>query len=170
LTSVARAEATGLPDHSIDLYLALQCWHWFDRPRAALEAIRILRPGGLIVCASYDYLPHRSDLARATEDLLLKHNPSWPMAGGHGVHINPLNDLPNAGFRSVEQFSYEHSQPFTHEQWRGRMRTCNGVGASLDAPRVAAFDADLASLLSDRFPSEPILVPHRVWAVTARRP
>ncbi|QYK48571.1 MAG: class I SAM-dependent methyltransferase [Phycisphaeraceae bacterium] len=169
-TRPARAEETGLPDHSIDLYLALQCWHWFDRPRAAQEAMRILRPGGLIVCASFDYLPHRSELARATEELILRHNPNWPMSGGHGVHINPLNDLPNAGFVSVEQFSFEHPQPFNHEEWRGRMRTCNGVGASLDAARVASFDADLAAMLQARFPDTPIHVPHRVWAVTARRP
>lgn len=169
-TRMAKAEATGLPDRSIDLYLALQCWHWFDRPAAASEALRILKPGGTAICASFDYLPHRSDLARETEALVLKHNPGWPMAGGHGVHINPMNDLPNAGFVGLSQFSYEHAQPFTHEQWRGRMRTCNGVGASLGADKVAAFDADLRALLAERFPVQPIPVPHRVWVVAARKP
>lgn len=169
-TRLAKAESTGLPDASVDVYLALQCWHWFDRPKAAAEAMRILKPGGLAICASFDYLPHRSDLARLTEELVLKHNPGWPMAGGHGVHINPMNDLPNSGFEALSQFSYEHAQPFTHEQWRGRMRTCNGVGASLGAVRIASFDADLESLLAERFPVQPIPVPHRVWVVTARRP
>lgn len=169
-TRLATAEATGLPDASIDLYLALQCWHWFDRPKAAAEAMRVLRPGGLAVCASFDYLPHRSDLARMTEELVLKHNPGWPMAGGHGVHINPMNDLPNAGFAALSQFSYEHAQPFSHEQWRGRMRTCNGVGASLGAEKVALFDRDLETLLAESFPVQPIPVAHRVWVVTARRP
>jgi ubiquinone/menaquinone biosynthesis C-methylase UbiE len=169
-TLEGKSESIDLPDASVDLYLALQCWHWFDRPRAAAEAMRVLRPGGLAVCASFDYLPHRSELARATEDLVLRHNPTWPMAGGHGVHINPMNDLPAAGFIDLNQFSYEHPQPFTHEAWRGRMRTCNGVGASLGPDVVAGFDRDLAVLLRDRFPSEPIGVAHRVWVVTARRP
>ncbi len=169
-TRLAKAEATGLPDSSLDLYLALQCWHWFDRPRAAAEAMRILRPGGLAVCASFDYLPHRSELARLTEELVVRHNPGWPMAGGHGVHINPMNDLPNAGFVDLRQLSFEHAQPFTHEQWRGRMRTCNGVGASLGEEKVRAFDADLAALLAEHFAVQPIPVAHRVWVVSARRP
>lgn len=164
------AESTGLKDGTVDLYLALQCWHWFDRPTAAAEAMRIVRPGGIAVCASFDYLPHRSDVARETEALVLKHNPSWPMAGGHGVHINPMNDLPRAGFVDIQQFSYEHAQPFTHEAWRGRMRTCNGVGPSLGAAVVAAFDADLAAMLARLFPTEPMTVAHRVWVVVARRP
>lgn len=169
-TMRGRAEEIPLPDHSVDLYLALQCWHWFDRPRAAAEAMRVLRPGGAVVCASFDYLPHRSELAAATEALVLRHNPSWPMAGGHGVHINPMNDLPRAGFEDLFQFSYEHGQPFTHEGWRGRMRTCNGVGASMGPEVVRSFDRDLDALLRERFAAEPIAVAHRVWVVVARSP
>lgn len=171
---LAKAESVPLQSNSLDLYLALQCWHWFDRPKAAAEAFRLLNPGGMIVCASFDYLPHRSPIARATEDLILKHNPTWPMAGGHGVHINPMNDLPAAGFVDLQQFSFEHAQPFTHEGWRGRMRTCNGIGASLPPETVLAFDNDLAALLASDFPPDPatglIHVEHRVWVVTLRKP
>ena len=39
----APAEATTLPDHSIDLIVAGQAFHWFDRPRARAEFRRILR-------------------------------------------------------------------------------------------------------------------------------
>ena len=38
----ASAEETGLPASSFDLVTAGQCWHWFDRSRAAVEARRIL--------------------------------------------------------------------------------------------------------------------------------
>ena len=40
------AEATTLADDSADLVIAGQAFHWFDAPRAANEARRILRPGG----------------------------------------------------------------------------------------------------------------------------
>jgi hypothetical protein len=35
---------------------------------------------------------------------------------------------------------------------------------------VAAFDRDLAALLEERFPGDPIGVAHRVFAVIARPP
>jgi SAM-dependent methyltransferase len=40
------AEATDLPDHSIDLVTVAQAMHWFDLPRARAEFVRILKPGG----------------------------------------------------------------------------------------------------------------------------
>ncbi len=51
------------------------------------------------------------------------------------------------------------------EGWRGRIRTCNGVGAALDADAVERFDADLADLLEREFPGK-LSVPHRIFAVS----
>ena len=165
---VGTAEALPLEDATIDFYLALQCWHWFEPVKAGAEALRVLRPGGVAMTASFDYLPRRSRVAGRTEELILKYNPGWPAAGGQGVHLNPMQHLPDAGFVDVEQFSYEHVQAFTHEAWRGRMRTCNGVGASLAADKVAAFDVDLAEMLAREFPGE-LHVEHRVWVVWGRK-
>lgn len=53
---------------------------------------------------------------------------------------------------------------------RGRIRASAGVDASLSPDRVAAFDAELAVLLSDAFPGERISIPHRIFAVVGRRP
>jgi SAM-dependent methyltransferase len=40
------AEATTLPDASVDVVAAFQAWHWVDHPAGIIEARRILRPGG----------------------------------------------------------------------------------------------------------------------------
>jgi SAM-dependent methyltransferase len=40
------AEATGLPDASVDLVTAAQAFHWFEPRGARAEFARILRPGG----------------------------------------------------------------------------------------------------------------------------
>ncbi len=40
------AEATGLPDHSIDLITVAQAMHWFDLDKTRAEFARILKPGG----------------------------------------------------------------------------------------------------------------------------
>ena len=40
------AEATGLPDASVDLITVAQAMHWFDLARTRAEFARILKPGG----------------------------------------------------------------------------------------------------------------------------
>lgn len=43
------AEATTLPDRSVDLVTAAQAAHWFDRAKARREFLRILKPQGWTV-------------------------------------------------------------------------------------------------------------------------
>jgi len=40
------AEATGLPDASVDAVVAAQAWHWFDGPAALTEIERVTGPNG----------------------------------------------------------------------------------------------------------------------------
>jgi SAM-dependent methyltransferase len=40
------AEATTLPDASVDVAVAFQAWHWVDHPAGVEELRRIVRPGG----------------------------------------------------------------------------------------------------------------------------
>lgn len=162
-----RAETLPFPPGHFDLLGAGQCWHWFRRPLAAREAYRVLRPGGHIVIAHFDWVPLPGNLAAATETLIRSHNPHWVMGGGNGFHPAWAADLAQAGFHGLESFSFDIDQPYSHEGWRGRMRASAGVKASLDADGVAAFDRDLAALLAARFPAEPLQVLHRIWALIA---
>jgi SAM-dependent methyltransferase len=167
---VATAEATGLPDGAFDIVTAGQCWHWFDAPRAAAEVRRLLRPGGHVVIAHFDWLPLPGNVVAATEELILAHNPQWSMAGGTGLHPRWLTDLATAGFRDIETFSFDLDVPYRPEDWVGRIRASAGVGASLPEDGVRAFCEELTAVLRERFPDDPLRVPHRTWAVTARTP
>jgi SAM-dependent methyltransferase len=82
----ARAETLPLTDGGFDVVSAGQCWHWFDRLRAAREARRVLVSGGLLVIASFDWIALPGNVVEATEQLILKHNPKWALAGGVGIH------------------------------------------------------------------------------------
>ena len=42
----ASAESTGLPDSSVDLIIAGQSFHWFDRDLSKIEFQRIIKPNG----------------------------------------------------------------------------------------------------------------------------
>ena len=167
---VGRAEETGLPAESFDIVAAGQCWHWFDRPRAAAEAMRLLKPGGRLLHAHLDWLPLPGTVPHATEALILAHNPNWSAAGGTGIHGENLADLSIAGFEEIETFSFDIAVPYTHEGWRGRIRASAGIAASLAEDKVARFDGEHAGLLRARFPGEPLQVPHRVWAAAAVKP
>ena len=37
-------------------------------------------------------------------------------------------DPAEAGFDSLETFSFDVTVGFSHQAWRGRMRSCNGIG------------------------------------------
>jgi SAM-dependent methyltransferase len=166
----ARAESTGLADASFDVVSAGQCWHWFERARAAQEVRRLLRPGGPVVIAHFDWLPLPGNVVEATERLIRQHNPGWRGHGGTGLHPACLGDLALAGFTGLETFSFDQAVSYSHEAWRGRIRASAGVAASLDADTVARFEAEHETLLARDFPDDPLRVPHRCWAVIGVKP
>jgi SAM-dependent methyltransferase len=167
---VGDAQKTGLEASSFDLVTAGQCWHWFDSAAAMAETLRVLRPGGVLAISHYCYLAEHSDVARDTEALILERNPSWSMAGWSGIFPELIDGVIRGGFELVEQFCYHHHEEFSHARWRGRIRTCNGVGSGgLPPAEVARFDGDLRRLLREKYP-DPLTVEHRVWCVVARKP
>ncbi|MDA1059886.1 MAG: class I SAM-dependent methyltransferase [Proteobacteria bacterium] len=168
--AVGRAEATGLPDATFDAVTAGQCWHWFDRAAAANEVYRLLVPGGMVAIAHFDWLPLPGSVVAATEELILKYNPAWALAGGKGTYPDWFADLTGAGFASLESFSFDLAVPYSHAAWRGRIRASAGIAASLPPDQVAAFDAAHGDMLADLFPGDPLHAPHRVWALVARKP
>ncbi len=166
----ATAEETTLPDTGFDVVTAGQCWHWFDRPKAAQESRRLLVPGGHLVIAHFDWLPLPGNMVEATEHLIKHYNPAWTMDGGTGLYPAWLTDVAVAGFENIETFSFDLPISYTHEDWRGRIRASAGIAASLPPEQVAQFDTELGNLLVEQFPDDPLAIPHRVFAVVCRVP
>jgi SAM-dependent methyltransferase len=165
----AKAEDTGLPDSVLDVVSAGQCWHWFERGRVAAECRRLLRGGGCVLIAHFDYLPLPGSMAEAAEALIRKHNPAWRLLGATGIYPSWFADLSGAGFIGLESFTFDLDQPYSHEAWRGRIRASAGITV-LDPEAVARFDDDHAALLQQHFPQQPLQVPHRVFALVGRKP
>lgn len=185
------AEATGLPAGSFDVATAAVCWHWFDAKRAALEMRRVLVPGGSLVIIQLDWLLSPGNVVEATEALMRRHRsilpgrdrverlakaivgrirPAWIAGRCTGIHPQNLTTLAAAGFTGLESFSFDVKMPYDHESWRGRIRSHAWVGASQSDSRVARLDAELDSLLKERFRDEPLSVPHRIFVIVGRNP
>ncbi len=66
------AEATTLPDSSVDFVVAAQAFHWFDVSAARAEAVRILKPVGYGILLWNDRLTQGTPFLQAYEELLLR--------------------------------------------------------------------------------------------------
>jgi len=166
----ARVENADFAPGSFDVVTAGQCWHWFERARTAALVRQWLRPGGRLLIAHFDWVPLNGNLVQDTERLILASNPAWTMHSGSGLYPAWLKDVAEAGFRDLRTWSFDLDVPYSHEDWRGRIRASAGVGAVMDEAKVKRFDAELAAMLASRHATEPMAVPHRVWTVSATAP
>jgi SAM-dependent methyltransferase len=163
---VAPAEAVPREDGAFDLACASQCWLYFDHVRTVAEVRRLLAPGGRLLVSFIGWLPLADPVAGATEQLVLQHNPAWSASGFDG-EIPDQPDGTHGAFEVEARLCYDEEISFTRASWRGRIRACRGIGATLEPSRVAAFDAELEALLR-RIAPEEFTVLHRIHAVLLR--
>lgn len=163
------AEATGLEAQSFDLIAAGQCWHWFERDKAAREAHRLLKNDGRILICHFDWLPMPGNVVAMTEALIEEFNPDWKMGGGTGFYPQWLKDLYQNGFEDCRTQSFDEMTPYTQEAWIGRIRASAGVGATLSPEKVQDFDAEHQKRLTAMFGDDDLKAHHRIWWVTAKK-
>jgi ubiquinone/menaquinone biosynthesis C-methylase UbiE len=159
---VARAECLPWQGPTFDMAIANQAWLYFDTAKTIRELRRVLKPGGWLVTSHFSWLPRLDEVARASEALVLEFNPKWSAADWSG-RIPPCPEWAEKIFDVRAMFYFDEPIPFTHESWRGRIRACRGIGASLSLGEVAAFDAAHAALLA-RIAPDPFTVLHRIDA------
>jgi len=118
-TSVAgAAEATTLPDRSVDIITAAQAAHWFDRERARREFIRILKPGGWNVLVWNERRTASTAFLREYERLLLAYGTDYQEVR----HERTTAEI--AGFFSPSPFrscAFETSQEVDYIGLEGRL-------------------------------------------------
>ncbi len=71
------AEATTLPDGSVNFVTAAQAGHWFDRARSRQEFARILKPGGWLVLLWNERCIDTTPFLRDYEQLLLSYGTDY---------------------------------------------------------------------------------------------
>jgi ubiquinone/menaquinone biosynthesis C-methylase UbiE len=118
-TSVAgTAEATTLPDRSIDLTTAAQAAHWFDLLKARQEFARILKPAGWAVLIWNERSTDASPFLRAYEELLVNYGTDYEQVR----HEHTTDNI--AEFFMPSQFKsrvFDMRQDFDYAQLKGRL-------------------------------------------------
>jgi ubiquinone/menaquinone biosynthesis C-methylase UbiE len=67
------AEATTLPEHSVDIVMAGRAFHWFNQEQCRPEFLRILRPGGWVMLVNLARSTGPEPLLRDFQDLRMKY-------------------------------------------------------------------------------------------------
>lgn len=146
---VSAAEEPQFAPAAFDVVTANQCFLYFDREKVVPLILQYLKPGGVLVISHFSWLPLVSPLAKASEALILKHNPMWSAHSYEGK-VSPDSLKLGKGFCLKAFFWYDEQIPFTRESWRGRIRACRGIGAALSTDEVERFDREHAELLERR--------------------
>jgi SAM-dependent methyltransferase len=143
----ARAEEIPLRDGCVDAVVGSSMWHWVDEERAAFEAARVLRTGGVLGLVWSG--PDRSQpwlaelLARPRPEEVV---PSAP-AGDKAIHRHRQVHLPpDAPFTGVQTQTVEWSLAVTPDELVGLAGTYSGFIVLPEAEKMR-LRRDLADVV-----------------------
>jgi SAM-dependent methyltransferase len=113
------AEATTLPPQSVDIIVAAQAFHWFDRARARQEFARILKPGGRVALIWNDRRTDSTPFLQAYEHLLQECSLDYRAVDHKQVDAATIGAFfAPAAFKSA---SFENQQVFDFKGLKGRL-------------------------------------------------
>ena len=128
----ASADATSLPDTSVDLIASGQAFHWFDRDRARAEFSRILRPDGYVALFWNSRRTDTTPFLAAYEALLNEFATDYQQINHTNIDAGVLStffaDCP------FEIRSFPNFQEFDYEGLKGRLLSSSYAPAA-DHPR-----------------------------------
>lgn len=145
------AEQCHFPDGSFDVVTACQCFTYFHQEALAPRLYRFLKPSGKFAVLYMAWLPFEDEIARKSEELILKYNPAWT---GCGEKRHPIRvpEIYQQYFSVESEEVFDLHVPFTRDGWHGRILTCRGVEASLSAQEIERFDCEHRALLNEIAP------------------
>ncbi len=131
------AEHTGLKDNSVDMVLAAQAFHWFDRQKTRKEFNRILKDEGWVALV-WNNRDNSYDSMQAYEDLLLQHSTDYVNIR----HTNLTEEMFQEFFGGpYAMFELPYKQVFDLKGFIGRYDSCSYAIPKNDDRYAAALSA-----------------------------
>lgn len=113
------AEATGLPDQSVDFIVCAQAFHWFDRSATQKEFRRILKTGGKVVLIWNSRLTHGTPFREEYDRLLHTFGTDYHKLNHKNISPEALASFFKAG--EMHEARFTNGQAFDFEGLRGRL-------------------------------------------------
>jgi len=120
----ATAEATTLPNQSVDFVVAGQAFHWFDRESARREFSRILKPAGWVVLIWNGFSVESSPLMSAYQKLLLRHGTDY-MEVSRELDHSDLTSFFAPGSCKIAHYNFQ--QTLDYQGLEGRLLSSSFV-------------------------------------------
>lgn len=131
------AQATTLPDQSVDFIVAAQAFHWFNTPETRAEFSRILKPGGHVALIWNERKLDATPFLRDYEALLLRFGTDYAKVRHENIDATQLSRF-IIGPHTTHTFDNE--QHFDFDGLKGRLLSCSyapAEGQPLHEPMIA---------------------------------
>jgi ubiquinone/menaquinone biosynthesis C-methylase UbiE len=115
------AEATNLKDASVNLIVAGQAFHWFERSKTRREFLRVLKPGGWVALIWNDRNTTATPFLKAYEALLQTYATDYAAVDHKQIDTAVIASFFGAG--KFEQASFPNEQVFDFEGVKGRLES-----------------------------------------------
>lgn len=139
------AEDTKLAPQSVDLLAAGQAFHWFDAPRARLEALRVIRTGGWGALLWNERPRTATAFLADYEAMLMRHAPQYATITASRANEASMREFFGG---SMESATFPNQQDLDFEGLQGRLMSSSYApepGEPEHAPMMSAlrqlFDA-----------------------------
>ena len=116
------AEATTLPDSSVDIVVAAQAFHWFDREKTKREFRRILKPNSWVALIWNERRLDSTPFLRAYEDLLLQYGTDYHEVRHENAAIKLAEFFAPVEFKLVNLDNFQH---FNLAAFQGRVASAS---------------------------------------------
>ncbi len=115
----ATAEETTLAHNSIDLIVAGQAFHWFDKQKCKTEFQRILKPAGTVILMWNDRRTASTQFLQAYEDCINMFSTDYKEVNHQNITEQTFADFYGTG--NYKMKSFDHFQEVDFEGLKGRL-------------------------------------------------
>jgi len=139
ISVAATAESTSLAVSSIDLIIASQAFHWFDKAKCKEEFRRILKKDASLALIWNDRRTDSSDFLIAYEKLLKDFGTDYSEVNHKNIDKKQMDDFFG---EEVRTRCFDNFQHFEYEGLEGRLRSCSYV----PSPEQAGYQPMMEAL------------------------